>query len=188
MKVRQSLYKEINKFEPAVEKSWIRVFQQNSNNSQFAGGRSMYVPKKKWYPKRESLDQSIPIFDETIVKKYFKEGLHILSDVEIIVDNYLRDEKSELNKQILMEDTNYKNTITAIRNVAEYGSLFLFMEFESSFGSFGNVHETYDDIKDSIKYGKLLLTIACTIKINEASSTENTANSIIEDHCLEEDM
>ena len=111
-----------------------------------------------------------------------------MSDVKIIVDNYLQDEKNELSKKILMKDTNYKNIITAIRNVAEYGSLFLFMEFESSFGSFGNVRETYDDIKDSIKYGKLLLTIACTITINEASSTENTANSIIEEHCLEEDL
>ena len=188
LKVRQLLYKKIKKFKPAIEKSWIRLFRQNSNNSQFAAGRSMYVPKKKWYPKRESLDKSIPLFDETIVKKYFKEGLHTLSDVEIIVDNYLQDEKNELSKQILMEDTNHKNIITAIRNVAEYGSLFLFMEFESSFGSFGNVHETYNDIKDSIKYGTRLLAIACTIKAKDTSSTENTANSIIEEHCLPEDM
>ena len=186
--VRQSLYKEIEKFQPAIEKIRSRLFQQNPSTRHFGTARSRNVKKEKWYPKREPLDNNIPEFDETIVKKYLVEGLHTLSDAEIIVKNYLRDETSELSKQMLMDDTYHKNIITAIRHVAEYGSSFLFMEFNSSFGSLGNVEETYNDIKNSIKQGELFLVIACTIKAKDTSSTENTANLVIEENCLPEDM
>ena len=186
--VRQLLYKEIEKLQPAIGRIRIRLFQQNSSTRHFATARSRNVKKEKWYPKREPLDSSIPAFDETTVKKYLEKGLHTLSDAEIIVKNYLRDETSEQAKQILMEDTYHKTIITAIRHVAEYGSSFLFMEFNSSFGSLANVKETKKDIENSINQGKLLLGLACTIKAKDTSSTEYTANTNIEEHCLPEDM
>ena len=158
------------------------------SNQDLLSRSNSFPEKQKWYPKRAPINIYKPEFDEVLVRRYYRAGLKILQDANIVTSTFLHDPTNDLSKKILMKDTNHKEIITAIKDVSQYGSDFMFIEFESSFGSFKEVEETFQNIKESIKYGKLLLSIACTLGAKEDTSSESEANFYIEDHCLPDDM